>query len=72
MRVECVRVQRGQGWIETRFVRDPETGRRYGPYLVRRWREGGRKRLQYLGKRAGPDLPTGPDEAQALQAADMS
>src|ERR687883_469468 len=54
-RAERVRAQRGQGWIETRFVRDRQTGQRYGPYLVRRWREGGRKRLQYLGKRTGPD-----------------
>ena len=46
-------------------MRDRLTGQRYGPYLVRRWREGGRKRLQYLGKRTGPDLPTGTDAAQA-------
>src|SRR5919201_6064818 len=64
-RAERVRTQRGQGWIEMRFVRDPETGRRYGPYLVRRWREGRRKRLQYLGKRAGPDMPTSTGETQA-------
>ncbi len=64
-RAERARRQRGQGWIETRFVRDRLTGQRYGPYLVRRWREGKRKRLQYLGKRIGPDLPTGTDAAQA-------
>src|SRR5919199_1722442 len=63
-RAERARRQRGQEWIETRFVRDQLTGQRYGPYLVRRWREGGRKRLQYLGKRIGPDLPTGTDAAQ--------
>src|ERR671938_1543727 len=62
---ERARRQRGQGWIETRFVQDRLTGQRYGPYLVRRWREGGRKRLQYLGKRAGPDLPTSTEAAQA-------
>ena len=64
-RAERARRQRGQGWIETRFVRDQLTGQRYGPYLVRRWREGGRKRLQYLGKRIGPDLPTGTQATEA-------
>jgi hypothetical protein len=64
-RAERVRTQRGQGWIETRFVRDPETGRRYGPYLVRRWREDRRKRLQYLGKRIGPDPSSSMNEAEA-------
>ena len=64
-RAERARRQRGQGWIEAHFVRDRLTGQRYGPYLVRRWREGGRKRLQYLGKRIGPDLPTGTAAAQA-------
>src|SRR5919199_4896745 len=64
-RAERARAQRGQGWIEAHFVRDRQTGQRYGPYLVRRWREGGRKRLQYLGKRIGPDLPTGTAAAQA-------
>ncbi len=64
-RAERARRQRGQGWIETRFVRDQLTGQRYGAYLVRRWREGKRKRLQYLGKRIGPDLPTDTDAAQA-------
>ena len=71
-RAERVRTQRGQAWIETRFVRDPETGRRYGPYLVRRWREGRRKRLQYLGKRTGPDVPTSTGATQLGQAADVS
>jgi hypothetical protein len=61
---ERVRAQRGQGWIETRFVRDRHTGQTYGPYLVRRWREGGRKRLQYLGKRIGADLSASVDEAE--------
>src|SRR5919204_5681014 len=64
-RAERVRTQRGQGWIETRFVRDPETGRRYGPYLVRRWREGRRKRLQYLGKRTSPDPSRSMNETEA-------
>src|SRR5919201_4887491 len=54
-RAERVRTQRGHGWIETRFVRDPETGRRYGPYLVRRCREGRSTRMKYLGKRTCPD-----------------
>jgi hypothetical protein len=64
-RAERGRAQGGQGWIQTRVVRDPETGRRYGPYLVRRWPEGRRKRLQYLGTRAGPDVPTSTGGDQA-------
>ena len=64
-RAERVRAQRGQGWIETRFVRDRLTGQRYGPYLVRRWREGGRKRLQYLGKRTAPDPSSSANEPEA-------
>src|SRR5918911_2254954 len=70
-RAERARRQRGQGWIETRFVRDRLTGQRYGPYLVRRWREGGRKRLQYLGKRTGPDPSTSTHATEGVQAADM-
>jgi hypothetical protein len=64
-RAERAQRQRGQGWIETRFVRDRVTGQTYGPYLVRRWREGGRKRLQYLGKGSGTDLSASVDETQA-------
>jgi hypothetical protein len=64
-RAERVRAQRGQGWIEAHFVRDRHPGQRYGPYLVRRWREGGRKRLQYLGKRTGPEPSTSTSETKA-------
>jgi hypothetical protein len=35
------------GWIETYFV--SRSGREYGPYRRRCWREGGKKRSQYLG-----------------------
>jgi hypothetical protein len=39
--------QAAGGWIETYFVH--RCGREYGPYRKRCWREGGRKRSQYLG-----------------------
>ncbi len=35
------------GWVETYFV--SRSGREYGPYRRRCWREGGKKRSQYLG-----------------------
>ena len=47
----------GGGWIEVRFIPDRDTGRRYGPYLYRRWRDGRRKRTQYLGKPTTPGTP---------------
>src|ERR671938_1971164 len=52
-----------QGWLELRFVRDRASGRVYGPYVYRRWREGRRQRTQYVGKvgRVGrPALPAAP------------
>lgn len=36
------------GWFELKFI--TVRGRRYGPYLYYRWREGGRKRSRYKGK----------------------
>ncbi len=63
-RAERARRQRGQGSIDAGCVRDRLTGQRYGSYK--------RKRLQYLGKRISPDLPTGTDAAQADLGADVS
>jgi|GEM_PF-6003810 len=37
-----------KSWIELRYVK--RNGKVYGPYRVRRWREGGRLRSRYLGK----------------------
>src|ERR1051325_5633722 len=53
-RTKRLRAQRGQGWIEARFVYDRQTGRQYGPYPSRRWRDGQRKRTQYVGKPTAP------------------
>ncbi|WP_322797961.1 hypothetical protein [Thermoflexus sp.] len=36
------------GWVEAKWI--PRRGKRYGPYLYVRWREGGRKRSRYRGK----------------------
>lgn len=36
------------GWIEAHWI--PRGQKRYGPYLVARWWEGGKKRARYLGK----------------------
>ena len=62
-RAERARRQRGQGGSRPGSCgtdsRDSGTA-----YLVRRWREGGRKRLQYLGKRTGPDPSTSTDETE--------
>lgn len=38
----------GSGWWEWKWVE--AKGRRYGPYLYRRWRDGRRKRSRYEGK----------------------
>lgn len=35
---------RSNGWYETRLVNG------YGPYIYRRWREGGHLRSEYIGK----------------------
>jgi hypothetical protein len=56
-RTKRLQAQRGQGWIEARFVYDRQTGRQYGPYLYRRWRDGRRKRTQYVGKPTAPVTP---------------
>ncbi len=39
----------GAGWLEWRWVSKP-SGRKFGPYVYYRWREGGRKRTKYVGK----------------------
>ena len=57
-RTKRLRAQRGQGWIEARFVYDRQTGRQYGPYLYRRWRDGRRKHTQYVGKPTAPVTPS--------------
>jgi hypothetical protein len=41
----------GSGWLEWRWVAKP-SGRKFGPYVYYRWREGGRKRTKYVGKAA--------------------
>lgn len=56
-RTQRLQAQRGLGWIEARFVHDQQTGRKYGPYLYRRWRDGRRKRTQYVGKPTNPATP---------------
>jgi hypothetical protein len=40
----------GSVWLEVKYIRDPVSGRQYGPYLYGRWREGARKRSRYIGK----------------------
>jgi len=40
------------GWFEWKYVTGA-TGRRYGPYLYYRWRDGAVKRSQYRGKGGG-------------------
>jgi hypothetical protein len=40
----------GSVWLEVKYIPDPVSERRYGPYLYGRWREGGRKRSRYIGK----------------------
>lgn len=40
-------------WIESRYVK--RRGKVYGPYRIRRWREGGKLRSQYLGKAVKPE-----------------
>jgi hypothetical protein len=39
----------GLGWLERYWVEE-----RWGPYLRVRWREGGRKRMKYVGKLPRP------------------
>jgi hypothetical protein len=39
----------GAGWLEWRWV-SKRSGRKFGPYVYYRWREGGRKRTKYVGK----------------------
>lgn len=50
-------VPRGGGWLELKMIG------KYGPYVYRRWREGGRLRSQYVGKvKNGQDLGSIPRE----------
>jgi hypothetical protein len=39
----------GSGWLEWRWVEKP-SGKKFGPYVYYRWRDGGRKRTKYVGK----------------------
>ena len=40
----------GSVWLELKYIPDPRSDRKYGPYLYGRWREAGRKRSRYIGK----------------------
>jgi hypothetical protein len=43
----------GMGWLERYWVEE-----RWGPYLRVRWRQGGRKRMKYVGKLPVPERDT--------------
>jgi hypothetical protein len=45
----------GGGWLEWRWV-DKPSGRRFGPYVYYRWREGGGSERNTLPRSASPDL----------------
>jgi hypothetical protein len=40
----------GSVWLELKYIPDAASGKRFGPYLYGRWREGRRKRSKYIGK----------------------
>ena len=41
----------GGVWLELKYIPDRDSDKLYGPYLYARWREGGRQKSRYLGKR---------------------
>jgi hypothetical protein len=51
----------GSYWLELKYIPDRSGQWEYGPYLYARWREGGRQRSRYIGKRP----PTSTDPAQS-------
>jgi hypothetical protein len=47
-------VRLGGYWLELKYIPDRSGQWEYGPYLYARWREGGRQRSRYIGKRPAP------------------
>lgn len=45
---KAIEIDSSHHWVEEKFIE--RQGKRYGPYLYKRWRENGRLKSRYLGK----------------------